>query len=194
MLKGMSVQWLNSQNRWGLVHVFVHWSVAVSIAAVFALGLWMVELDYYSEWYQTAPDLHRSIGLLLLVLMFARLVWRLLQPVPRPPADQRVAETRIAHLAHWLLYLLVAGVIVSGYLISTADGRPIDVFGWFELPALFTGIDDQEELMGEWHEIAAWTLAALVALHAAAALKHHFCDRDATLTRMLGLSTTEENH
>ena len=78
----------------------------------------------------------------------------------------------------------MAAIMLSGYLISTADGRAIEVFSWFEVPATLSDIDGQEDIAGDIHEILAWTLIVLVALHALAALKHHFIDKDTTLKRM----------
>lgn len=85
-----------------------------------------------------------------------------------------------------LLYVLLLVLLLSGYLISTADGKPISVFGWFEVPALFSGAGQQADLAGDVHLWLAWSLVLLSALHALAALKHHFVDRDTTLKRMLG--------
>src|SRR5690606_41109935 len=76
--------------------------------------------------------------------------------------------------------------MLSGYRISTADGRPISVFGWFEMPALITGIPRQEDVASDVHFYAAWALIILAGLHALAALKHHFIDRDDALRRMFG--------
>ena len=75
--------------------------------------------------------------------------------------------------------------MIAGYLISTAEGRPIEVFGWFAVPATFYGPENQEDVAGEIHEILAWLLILLSSGHTLAALKHHFIDRDATLRRML---------
>jgi cytochrome b561 len=74
----------------------------------------------------------------------------------------------------------------SGYLISTADGRAVDVFDWFSIPATIHGYDNQEDIAGLVHLVLAISLISLVTLHAAAALKHHFIDRDRTLLRMSG--------
>jgi cytochrome b561 len=75
--------------------------------------------------------------------------------------------------------------MVSGYLISTADGRAIEVFAQFQIPALPWSIEQQEDLAGEVHESLAWILMGLVALHALAAVKHQLIDKDATLMRMI---------
>ena len=89
-------------------------------------------------------------------------------------------------LGHGLLYLGLFGVMISGYLISTADGRGIGVFGWFEVPALISGLPEQEDVAGLIHKYLAWGLVIFAVIHALAALKHHFIDRDATLVRMFG--------
>ena len=78
--------------------------------------------------------------------------------------------------------------MISGYLISTADGRPISFFGWFEVPALITGINNQEDIAGDVHFYMAWTLVILASLHGLAAIKHHLIDKDSTLTRMIKTS------
>ena len=91
----------------------------------------------------------------------------------------------MAPWAHGLLYVLLILVMISGYLISTAEGRPIEVFDWFAVPATLSGIEHQEDIAGEIHELLAFALIGLSLFHAGAAFKHHFHDRDATLRRML---------
>ena len=176
----------NTSNSWGLPAILLHWLVAFSVLGLFGLGLWMIELDYYSPWYRQAPDVHRSLGILLMMVILLRLVWRLLNITPAALPSHQPWEIRAAHLSHLLLYLLPLAVMITGYLISSADGRAVSVFDWFEIPALFTGLDQQETIMGDLHRILAWILIGIAAVHAAGALKHHFFDRDTTLTRMLG--------
>ena len=86
------------------------------------------------------------------------------------------------------LYLLLFCTAISGYLISTADGRPVEVFGHFEVPASLTDLPGQADWAGAIHLTLAITVIVLTAVHALAALKHHFVDRDRTLLRMLGRS------
>jgi cytochrome b561 len=76
--------------------------------------------------------------------------------------------------------------MIAGYLISTAEGVGIPVFGLFEVPALVSGLPDQADTAGVIHLYLAWVLVIFSGLHALAALKHHFIDRDVTLKRMLG--------
>ncbi|WP_417780558.1 cytochrome b [Stutzerimonas xanthomarina] len=180
------MQWRNSSSNYGLVSITMHWVVAVAVVVLFALGYWMVGLTYYSSWYRTAPDIHKSIGLLLLALMVLRVIWRFLNRGPAPLANHGQMTRLATKVGHGVLYLGLFAVMISGYLISTADGRSISVFGWFEVPALVTSIPDQEDIAGLIHEYLAWGLVIFSGLHALAALKHHFIDRDSTLKRMFG--------
>ncbi|AYC31156.1 cytochrome b [Pseudomonas cavernae] len=180
------MQWRNSSARYGLVSILLHWGVALAVFFLFGLGLWMVELDYYSAWYNAAPALHKDIGLILLAVMLLRLVWRFVSPPP-PVLSSYDSLTRLsAKFGHAVLYLGLFAVLISGYLISTAEGRGISLFGLIEVPALISGIPDQEDVAGLVHEYVAWGLVIFSGLHALAALKHHFIDRDVTLARMLG--------
>ena len=178
--------WRNSSQHFGLFSILLHWLMALSIYAMFALGLWMVGLGYYDSWYRSAPEIHKGIGVLLFAALMLRLGWRLYSPPPSPLAHYSPQMRRAASAAHWLLYLLLLTLLVSGYLISTADGKPLSVFGWFHLPALLSQAGLQADLAGDVHLWLAWSLVLISALHALAALKHHFIDRDMTLKRMLG--------
>lgn len=176
----------NDRERYGLAAVLLHWLVALTVFGLFGLGLWMTSLTYYDPWYRQGPALHKSIGVVLFVVMLARLAWRLYSPPPSPLASHTPLERRAAHIVHGLLYLLLFTIMASGYLISTADGRAVEVFGLFSLPATLTAIPQQEDVAGAVHLTLAIALMVLVLLHIAGALKHHFIDRDRTLRRMLG--------
>lgn len=176
----------NTATRYGLPAVFMHWLTALTVFGLFGLGLWMTELTYYDAWYKTAPFIHKSIGLLLAGLTVFRLLWRLANP--RPQIAGARWERLAAESAHALLYALLFAVMISGFLISTADGREVSVFGWFAVPALPWALEQQEEIAGKAHETLAFALIGLAVLHVLAALKHHFIDQDDTLRRMLFLS------
>lgn len=175
---------------YGLTTRVVHWLMAVAIVGMYALGLWMVELDYYSPYYRSAPDLHRSVGMLLLFLLVARFLWRVLNTQPDDD-DLSKIERVASKIVHWGFYPLLFALMLSGYLMSTADGRPIEVFDWFSVPAL---IHDKgmEKTAGEIHEFLANLTMLVVALHALAALKHHFFDRGRSLVRMWSGSTKDQ--
>lgn len=184
---------LNTRSRYGLLHIVLHWLLALAIAGLFWLGLWMTELDYYHEWYERAPSLHKSIGVLVVMTMMFRLGLRIVNPPPPPEAGLKHWEQRSAVSLHWFFYLLVLLMLVSGYMISTADGRSLLVFDWFSIPAFTLNVENQEDIAGEVHQWLAYSLIVLAILHAAAAFKHHYIDRDATLKRMLGVEPTKES-
>jgi cytochrome b561 len=175
----------NTPSSYGLVSIALHWLVALAIVGLFALGLWMVELSYADPWYTTAPWLHIGVGMLLGALIGVRLVWRLLQPRPAFEPGMRGWERAAALSAHWLMYAATVAVIASGYLITTADGSPVSVFGWLELPAIQLGIERQADLAGRVHYYGAWLLVLMAGGHSLAAIKHHVIDRDRTLIKML---------
>jgi len=176
----------NTKQTYGIVSIVFHWLIALAIIGTFLLGLWMVDLDYYSQWYKVAPDTHRSIGILICIALLIRFIWRILNISPSPEPNLKKWEIVSAHTVHYLLYILTVIVIVTGYLISTADGRSIDVFGWFEVPATITDIDKQADRAGDLHYYIGIGLMATAGMHALAALKHHFFNKDKTLLKMLG--------
>lgn len=167
---------------WGLVSRVFHWGFAVAIVALFALGWWMVGLDYYSPYYNAAPYWHKAIGMVLLFLLLPRFLWRLANPKPLDD-ELKPAERTLSRLVHWGFYPVMLALLVSGYLIPTAEGRGIDMFGLFSVPSLLA-FDGLEDSAGWAHEILAYLTIGLALLHAAAALKHHFVDKTSILTRM----------
>lgn len=172
--------------RYNPISRIIHWLSAIVIIGLFAAGLWMVDLSYYSEWYRTAPHWHKSIGILLAGLTLIRLVWK--SVTVSPNVEGNTLEKWAAKIAHGLMYILLLILFTSGYLISTADGRAIDIFDWFAIPGAGALFEGQADLAGEIHFYAAWTLIILAGLHAMAALKHHFIDKDNTLRKMIGAS------
>ncbi|MBO1924836.1 cytochrome b [Thiomicrorhabdus sp. 6S3-12] len=181
------MQWRNDKNGYGLVAITFHWLLAVALLGLFWLGTWMVDLSYYHNWYHEAPSLHKSIGVIVVGLMLLRLLWRWSNPKPAVLGTSPM-QNFLAESAHLTFYLLVILLGLSGYFISSAEGEAISVFGLFSIPALPWQFEQQADIAGEVHEIIAWTLIALVVVHLAAALKHHFINQDKTLKRMLTTS------
>lgn len=167
---------------YGLVSRLFHWLMAVAIIAMFGLGLWMVRLDYYSPYYNSAPDLHRSVGMVLLLALILRVIWRVFNPKPSD-AELSPLERKAAFSVHWGFYLLLFALLISGYLISTPDGDPFSVFGWFDVPAIIK-MPGLETPAGNVHRVLAYAVIALAVVHALAALKHHLIDGNTILTRM----------
>ena len=176
----------NTQQGYGWLSITIHWVMAVVLIGMFFVGNYMVDLDYYDTLYHTLPSWHKSVGILIAGVFFFRLAWNFSQSRPGPA---NAATSRISHLAavsaHLALYGLVASLIISGYLISTAKGAGIEVFEWFSVPALLSDDAQRGELAGDLHEIFGLVFIGLVALHALASLYHHFILKDNTLKRML---------
>jgi len=179
------MQFKDSPQQYGIISKLFHWLSAITIIGLFAVGLWMVDLTYYSQWYKTAPHWHKSIGILLLLATVLRLLWKAITPSPEKIPSHSNSVHLGAKLAHGALYTLMLIIMCSGYLISTADGRAIEVFAWFEVASMGELFANQEDVAGAIHEYAAYILIAMAVLHALAALKHHFIEKDPTLKRML---------
>ncbi len=176
----------NSATRYGTVARLLHWSIALLLAVVFGLGWWTTELSYYDPLYRTVPHLHRSLGILVTLLIVVRIGWALWDRKPEMSQSMPRWQRLAARGGHWALYILMVLVPVTGYLMSTADGRPVDVFGLFQVPAILPPASGRESIAGAWHYYLAFGGAWLVLLHIAAALKHQFVDRDGTLRKMIG--------
>jgi len=172
----------DTDTSYGFVTWALHWLMFPAIVIVFGLGLWMVGLDYYSPYYNLAPDIHRSLGMLLLFALVFRFAWRV---VNRKPSDAELAplERLASQVVHWGFYPLLLGLLLTGYLISTAKGEPVSVFGWFSVPATVQ-FPAQEDTAGYIHWLLAWATMVLVVVHAVAALKHHVIDKSRIMLRM----------
>ncbi len=175
----------NTADAYGWVIIGLHWIMAAIIFGLFGMGLWMKGLDYYDAWYHRAPYLHQGIGMLFLALLAWRIPWTWINIKPHTagPRWERTAAMAV-HRLHYLLMLVIG---LSGYLTPTAEGKGFDIPGGLHVPALLTLSPAQADINGAVHRYAAWAIVILAILHTLAALKHHFIDHDATLTRMLGI-------
>ena len=176
---------LRNRDRWGPVSQALHWSIALLVLAMAAIGLSLDELPRSPKWFWVY-DLHKSIGLLLLALVVVRLAWRLYAgappPVPGLPRIQRFA----AGVTHALLYLLILAMPLSGWLYDSASGlRPLQWFGLFAVPRLVGADEDLADDLHDLHEDLFAILVVVALLHVAAAVWHHVFRGDATLARML---------
>jgi cytochrome b561 len=174
----------NTPEQWGSVSKLLHWLVVALILAMAWLGLTMGDLPNGPGKIATYA-LHKSIGLSILALVVVRLLWRMHAGAPDAVAGTTRAQRRIASLAHWGLYALLLAMPLSGWLVNSASGFPLQWFGLFNLPAIAGKDPGLHELAEDLHEFLFWAMVALVVLHAAAAFYHHLFRRDATLARML---------
>lgn len=173
----------NTESGFGWAAKGLHWLTALAIAAMFAIAWWMDELPIGLAKLQ-AYGWHKSLGMTILAVTVLRLVWRLANPQPKflgPAGWQRLAS----QAAHGALYACLIAMPILGWLMSAAANTPVNVFGLVVLPNPIGADKALAELLAEAHETVGTVLLVLIGLHAAAALKHHLVDRDATLRRML---------
>ena len=169
--------------RWHPVSIALHWVLALMIVGSLGVGLYMTGLPF-SPLRLQLYNWHKWAGVTILALSALRLLWRLTH---RPPADAPMPrwQRRTAQVAHGALYLLFFAVPLAGWAYSSAAGFPVVLFGLLPLPD-FVGADRElSEALKPLHRMLAYTLAAVVVLHVAGALRHHFIDRDGLLLRMM---------
>jgi len=173
-----------SPEQWGSVAKFLHWSIALLVFVMLIVGLNMDDLP-------NGPDkikvyaLHKSVGVSILALALLRLLWRVFDPRPADPPGMGTPARIASRLVHFLLYAMLFVMPLSGWLYNSASNFPLKWFGLVTLPAL-SGPDKELKHLGhEFHETGYVILLVLISIHAAAALKHHFIDRDSVLRRML---------
>lgn len=178
---------MKSASRYSLVARGLHWLLAGGLVGMFAVGLYMADLPFSPERLKLY-NWHKWAGVVVLTLSFVRLVWRLTHRPPAlpkaieqaMPAWQRVAS-EATHLGLYVLFFLVP---LTGWAFSSAAGFPIVPFGWFQLPDFVPVSESLADVLKLVHKFSAFAMAALVVLHVAGALKHHFHDRDGLMARM----------
>jgi cytochrome b561 len=180
-----------SQTRYNAVSIALHWLIALGILALVVIGLSMTHLGLASMTKFQLYQLHKSIGITVLLAVLLRIVWRLTHKPPPLPAMPPL-EKAAAEGTHVLLYLLMLTIPLAGWaLVSVARlNLPTVLYGvvpWPHLPILsdIANKAPVEALMKFVHGKLAWVLIAVIVLHAAAALRHHFILRDDILRRML---------
>lgn len=160
----------------------LHWLIALLIFAVFPLGLYMHELKLSPAKLQLY-SYHKWAGMIILLLAIVRLLWRITH---RPPALSLPRLQQMASSAvHHILYVLILAIPLTGWLMSSAKGYQTVLFGILPLPDLLAKDKALGQTLENVHASLNYILLLLVAVHIAAALKHHFIDRDDVLTRML---------
>jgi len=164
--------------------IYLHWVIALIIAVAFPVGLLMGDMAV-TPFRIKVFVWHKWAGLTVLWLAFVRLGWRAMHPAPAAPVGMPQWQERGSKIVQWTIYALLFAVPLTGWMYSSAAGYGVIYLNLIPLPNL---VDKSKELADQLHEIHEnlnWTLFGLVALHAAAALKHHFIDKDNVLNSML---------
>jgi len=159
----------------------IHWFTVLAIVAVFVSVLIGADLEDPAH-KKLIVGFHQSLGLSVLLLNGLRLLWRWTHPMPSLIVDP--VKRLLGHLSHAVVYGLLLAQPMLGWLYVSSRGRRASVWG-IELPALMDKNRELADSLHEWHEIAGWALLALIALHALAALHHHYVLKDGVLRRMV---------
>ena len=175
----------NTSDQFGLVAKLIHWVIAVLILGLIWLGWYMVDLTYYDTWYNASLTAHRSLGMIVLGLALFKVAWLMFSPTPEPLPTLKDWEHQSSKLVHWIVFVSMFVIPITGYVISTSEGAAVPIFDWFDLPALFVASETTRDLAIDIHYYVAYAILAVVFVHAGAAFKHQFINDDGTLKRML---------
>jgi cytochrome b561 len=167
------------------VAIGLHWIIALMIFASFGVGLYMTDIPGFTPTKLKLYSWHKWAGVSIFVIAALRVLWRLTHDAPPVTSSTPEWQRKSAHMAHVLLYILIIVIPITGYLLTSAAGIPVVYLGLWQLPSL---LGENEALKALFTTVHAWLnylMAAIVAIHAAAAIKHQYIDRDGTLARMI---------
>lgn len=178
----MPPSWRNSPINYGAISRSLHWLMALLVFVMLGLG-WGRNFAP-GPWKPVMMQAHTGTGISLLFLLAMRIFWRLYNRPPRLIESLSPAAKLAAHAMHWVLYIMLFMMPFSGWIMVSAMGRQPSFFGLFDLPPLVRKTPSLVPLLKEFHSFMAYGFSALIIMHMAAALLHHFVYRDETLARM----------
>lgn len=177
------MQFKNTENGFGLISIAIHWLMALLIIGLLAIGLYMTRIGISTQKLELY-GLHKEFGILVLLLVIVRLIWRIENITPS--LDSLIyLEKLAARSMHVAFYIFMFLLPLTGWAMSSAAGLPVSFFGLFVLPDLVHPNEHLQQLLAKIHEWLAYGLILAISGHVAAALKHHFIDKDTILKRML---------
>lgn len=174
----------NTPTRWGALSQLLHWLIAALIGLQVVLGVLGTALPLSMAKLATLAR-HKSLGITILGLVLIRLAWRMLNPTPALPGTLKPYERRLARGTHASLYALLIALPLTGWIMSSARGFPVSWFNLVQLPNPVGRNVPLYHALVRVHITLAIGLGLVLALHIAAAIKHHFVLKDDTLRRML---------
>jgi cytochrome b561 len=175
----------NTKTGWGSVSRWLHWTLGIAIIAMMAYGWWMNHIPPRADRF-FYRSIHANVGYALLALMAIRLIWRAINPVPAMPSDMPRWQRILAAVNHWTLYAVTFLVIMLGWAHSGARTQSYsDWFGLFRVPQITSPDREAARAYEDRHIFFAYVLLALIAIHLAAALWHHFVKKDRVAARMV---------
>ena len=179
---------LSTPERYGKVAMVFHWFMALAFLGIFGVGLYMADLPFSPQRLKLY-SWHKWAGILFLAFSCIRLLWRLSHPAP--PLPEKIVRSMpgwqavVYQATHVAMYLLFFIVPLVGWAYSSAAGYPVVLFAVLPLPDFVPADKTLAAMIKPWHELTAFMLMGLVALHVAAAFKHQWIDKDGLIQRML---------
>ena len=173
----------NNNKSYGAIAKSFHWIMALIILGLILVGLYMTELAY-SPFKLEVYALHKSFGLLVLWMAGLRILWRLYSKPPQANIPHQKWENFLSKLTHIFLYIAMFGMPLSGWVMSSAGEYPVPFFG-ISMPDIVPKNMTLASIAHDVHEVLGFVLMAAIGLHVAGAMKHHFIDKDMTLTNMM---------
>ncbi len=170
-----------SATRYDTGTIWFHWVTAILVTLQW-LGAQTIDWFPRGIWRTDVRSLHITLGVVIGAVLVARIIWRLSKGRRLPPADKGLLQV-FAKSVHFILYALVAGMVMVGLALAWARGD--NIFGIFTIPALDPGNTALRHQLGETHATIGWIIVATAGLHAGAALVHHYIFRDRILNRMI---------
>lgn len=164
--------------------ISLHWIIGIALVCTFILGFYVSGLPFSPQRIKLI-SYHKWAGISIFSFVIIRILWRFTHNPPALPISIPQWQQKLASITHFLLYVFMFSIPLSGWLYSSAAGVPVVYFGVIQLPNLIGTDKALASQLKEWHEMLNFIFAAFVLLHILAAVKHHFIDRDDILTRML---------
>lgn len=177
----------NTGTSYGWIAIVLHWTIGLLVIGQVVLGLLMARLEDQRLSFDLI-QLHKSLGFLTLALALARIAWRLADPAPAPPAGTPPLERRAAAVSHAVLYLLMLGLPLTGWVLVSVSPLDMPTFAFYRvlIPNLPLPMSEpMEDLWSTVHRLVAYLMLGLICVHVLAALRHHFWLRDSVLMRMI---------
>ena len=173
----------NSESQYGVVTKGFHWVLFLMLTFSVIAGNFLASMPKGAEKLEAA-GMHKSFGAVILMLIFARFFWRLINIIPKDETNTPDMQKSLAHVMHWALYALMFAQPISGILMTQSAGYPISFFGLFEFPALLEKDKSLAEFFRSAHGVIWIILVVAVFAHVSAALHHHFIKKDNVLKKM----------
>jgi cytochrome b561 len=171
-----------SLEKYNSFHKILHWTIAVLVIGLLILGSLLESFPKNME--ETAYTIHKSFGIIVLILMVIRLAWRATHHTPHLPSVISPLEKGLAHLSYFLWYALLIAMPISGFVESQAAGYPPSLFGLYTFPIWIAKNEELAKLSAGIHYWLAWAILGLLIIHVLATIKHHLFDKVNLLKRM----------